>query len=98
MSLEEIVRGVWSEERGADPTGVLRATLSLLSMPYRGAVAVRNRLYDRGILRQERLPCPVISVGNLTVGGTGKTPTVILTARMLREKGRRPAVEDLAQG
>ena len=92
MLLEEMVRKVWNEEQGADPTGAVRAVSRLLSLPYQGAVAARNRLYDRGILRQERLPCPVVSVGNLTVGGTGKTPTVILIARVLRQQGRRPAV------
>ncbi|MRR13081.1 tetraacyldisaccharide 4'-kinase, partial [bacterium] len=64
----------------------------LLSLPYGGAVRARNRLFDLGVLRQEKVGCPVISVGNLTVGGTGKTPMVILLAGMLRDRGLRPAV------
>jgi tetraacyldisaccharide 4'-kinase len=91
-SFKAKMQGVWDGERTAACTGVLAAALRLLSAPYGAAVALRNRLYDRGILRQERLPCPVISVGNLTVGGTGKTPTVVFIANLLKERGCRPAV------
>ena len=64
----------------------------LLSLPYGGAVRTRNRLFDVGVLRQEKIGCPVVSVGNLTVGGTGKTPMVMLLAGLLRKWGLRPAV------
>ena len=59
---------------------------------YRGVVALRNALYDTGCLRAVRLPCPVISIGNLTVGGTGKTPLTSFVAGLLRESGYRVAV------
>ena len=64
----------------------------LLSLPYGGAVRTRNRLFDVGVLRQEKIGCPVVSVGNLTVGGTGKTPMVMVLAGLLRKWGLRPAV------
>jgi tetraacyldisaccharide 4'-kinase len=79
-----------------DPRNEFRKPLHiffyLLSLPYGGAVRARNRLFDLGVLRQEKVGCPVVSVGNLTVGGTGKTPMVILLAGMLRDRGMRPAV------
>jgi tetraacyldisaccharide 4'-kinase len=50
-------------------------------------VAVRNALYDRGILKARRLACPVISVGNISVGGSGKTPFVIALGRLLKDRG-----------
>jgi tetraacyldisaccharide 4'-kinase len=59
---------------------------------YRGAVAARLAAYRRGLLKTARLVAPVVSVGNLTFGGTGKTPTVIALVRDLVRRGRRPAV------
>ena len=69
-----------------------RYLLLPLAPVYRGAVAVRRAAYRRGLIRRTKLPVPVISVGNLTFGGTGKTPTVIALARDLVRMGRRPAV------
>jgi len=59
----------------------------LLSFPYRGVVIGRVFLYSTGIRKPKSLPFPVISVGNITAGGTGKTPLVMEIARVLREKG-----------
>jgi tetraacyldisaccharide 4'-kinase len=64
----------------------------VLSIYYRLIINFRNWLYDHQILKETVLPCPVISVGNITVGGTGKTPCVIMLAHMLQKKGFKPAV------
>jgi tetraacyldisaccharide 4'-kinase len=58
-----------------------------LSTIFGAGVAVRNALYDRGIIKARRLACPVISVGNISVGGSGKTPFVIALGRLLKERG-----------
>src|SRR2546422_126505 len=68
--------------------GRLLAPLVPLSHLYGLAMRARAALYARGLLRQQILPCRVISVGNLTVGGTGKTPVVIALAAALRDRGR----------
>jgi tetraacyldisaccharide 4'-kinase len=67
---------------------VARAALRAASWPYRAATWSRNRLYDRRWKRIERASVPVISIGNLTVGGTGKTPCVEYIARYLGENHR----------
>jgi tetraacyldisaccharide 4'-kinase len=59
---------------------------------YRGVNRMRRALYRRGILKAKRLPRPVISIGNLAVGGSGKTPAVIAVSRFLTERGYRVAV------
>jgi len=66
--------------------------LQMSSVPFRAAVGLRNLAYDRGWARRVVLPCPVISVGNLTVGGTGKTACVELIARKLAARGARVCV------
>ncbi len=69
-----------------------------LSWLFRGGVAARNLLYDTGWRRTHRLPVPVVSVGNLAVGGTGKTPLVAWLAQELARAGRRPAVVSRGYG
>lgn len=69
-----------------------RIFLFLLSRAYRNAVQLRITLFDNLILRQHVLGCFVVSVGNLTVGGTGKTPVVELLSRTLAGRGRRVAI------
>ena len=64
----------------------------VLSRIYGRVMDTRNVLYDFGIFRSYRIGVPVISVGNITVGGTGKTPLAILIARLLGEMGERPAI------
>jgi tetraacyldisaccharide 4'-kinase len=64
---------------------VSQALLATLSFPYAWAMYTRNALYDRGRLPSHRASVPVICVGNLTTGGTGKTPLVVWLCRFLSE-------------
>ncbi|HXX62593.1 MAG TPA: tetraacyldisaccharide 4'-kinase [Bacteroidota bacterium] len=69
-----------------------------VSWLYGIAVASRNAAFDAGLLRRERVPAPVISVGNLTAGGTGKTPLVEYLLEQLIARGEGAAVVSLGYG
>ncbi len=85
------------EKKGDDqghsrPIRLLLWILKQLSRLYRLVVQLRLIFYNHGILRHHTLGCQVISVGNLTVGGTGKTPVVEIFARELQSAGRKVAI------
>ena len=69
-----------------------KAILNFLSVIYGQTVWCHKNIYAQGILRRAKLSIPVISVGNITWGGTGKTPLVIELAKMIQRLGKRPAV------
>lgn len=71
---------------------MIRGLIRPFELAYRGTNRLRRGLYEKGVLRQRSLPRPVISIGNLALGGSGKTPTVIAVARGLGKQGLRVAV------
>lgn len=73
-------------------TGVKDALATPPSWLFGGLVALKNLLYDQGLAKIERLDRPVLSVGNLAMGGTGKTPVTAELVRLFSAAGRRTAV------
>src|SRR5215210_7442609 len=91
-NLEQFAIDVILGRRHGMRAALLRAFLYLLSFIYQRLVQFRLFLYRHRILRERTLGCLVISIGNLTVGGTGKTPIVEKFARAMRAGGRRVAI------
>ena len=90
--LEQYAIEVILDKRHGFRATLLRIALRLLSFLYLAIVQVRLYLYRKRILKERQLGCLVISIGNLTVGGTGKTPVVEKFARALQKGGRRVAI------
>lgn len=82
----------WWRGGGGGFGSLLRFVTLPLEHGFKLGSGFRNRLYDRGALPLQRAPIPVISVGNLTVGGSGKTPFSAWLTRELRRKGEKPAL------
>lgn len=91
-NLEQFAIDVILERRKGPRAAFLRLILHGLSHIYRVLVLLRLKLYRSRILREHNLGCLVVSIGNLTVGGTGKTPVVEKFARALTEGGRNVAI------
>ena len=74
------------------PARLARATLWPAELAYSSAVRLRGSLYDHGWLATHAPPLPVLAIGNVSVGGTGKTPVAAWAVARLRERGARPSV------
>jgi tetraacyldisaccharide 4'-kinase len=88
----KLVRAYWSGTTPRLASIALTAVTAPLSVLFGAGVRTRNFAYDRGVFRVEDPPIPVLSVGNLTVGGTGKTPVSGWLLAFLREAGAHPAL------
>ena len=91
-TLETFVLEVIFEERRGTGAALMRGFLFSLSKLFHVAIKLRRFLYNVRILRDSTLGVQVIAIGNLTVGGTGKTPVVEKFARELRDQGRNVAI------
>lgn len=90
--LESILTRAWLRR------GPLACALLPVSLLFRLLAALRLRLFRAGFLSSERLPVPVVVVGNIFIGGTGKTPLTIWLAQALRAAGLRPGVISRGHG
>jgi tetraacyldisaccharide 4'-kinase len=84
--VDRLVRNLWYTKTG------LRFILWPLSLIFKSIIILRKAAYQIGIKKVTRFNCPVIVVGNITVGGTGKTPLILALAHFLTEKGLHPGI------
>ena len=88
MDFRELISG----QRHGFAAALLRTGLGVLEIPYATVVAARNFCYDNDLFRTRRPAIPIVSVGNLTLGGTGKTPMVAWLVQFFLDQGRKPGI------
>jgi tetraacyldisaccharide 4'-kinase len=90
--MSALLESIWWSESPGLAAAALAPPLRLAALLFRAGAALRGVLYDAGILRAARAGVPVVSIGNVAVGGAGKTPAALAVARRLLVRGRRVAV------
>ena len=92
LMVKEYYLSILSGQQRGIIAAIVKSTLSAFTLPYLAVLNTRNTLYKKGIVRSSRLPVKVISIGNITTGGTGKTPLVEFSVKYIIESGRKVAV------
>ncbi|MBD3379914.1 MAG: tetraacyldisaccharide 4'-kinase [Candidatus Omnitrophica bacterium] len=92
MSFKNYMLSVMKDDRNDAPARCLKVLLSFLSLFYAAAVKVVDLGYRSGLRRVHKVPGDVISIGNITLGGTGKTPFTVFIADKALSYGRKPAI------
>jgi tetraacyldisaccharide 4'-kinase len=92
MKLDPLKNSIENVLSGKDDDSNLAKVLFQLSKVYDMAMSLRLRLYRSNLLKTRRLPCKVVSIGNITMGGTGKTPMTLYMAGLIKSMGLKPAI------
>ncbi|MHC4268157.1 MAG: tetraacyldisaccharide 4'-kinase [Planctomycetota bacterium] len=92
LMIKEYYLSILSGQKKGLIATLIKSTLSTLTYPYLAVLKTRNILYENGIIKSTRLPVKIFSIGNITTGGTGKTPLVENMAKTLHQSGKKVAI------